>query len=83
MLDDETQDQLQKAQQAGTDYMSMSHELQEEKEAIYRNILTADARATTVRLAEIDAQLNVLQGLRRHHRDRLQDFTNGIRSAVH
>lgn len=82
MIDDGIQDKVQKAQQSGIDFISMSNELNKEREAIYDNILTSDIRPAITRLAEINSQLEVISGLHRHHANRLKEFMAGLRSAV-
>lgn len=82
MSDDGIQDKVQKAHQAAADLRLMISKLNEERETIYANILTADMRPTVVRLAEITGQLETVNGLYRHHSNLLKEFMAGMRSAV-
>jgi len=82
MTNDGIQEKVQKAHQAASDINVMISELNEERETIYENILTADIRPTVARLAEINGQLKSVQELRRGHANRLKAFMAGIREAV-
>jgi len=82
MTNDVIQEKVQKAHQAASDIRLMISELNEERETIYENILTADIRPTVKRLAEINGQLEAVQTLRRGHENRLKVFMAGIREAV-
>ena len=82
MLNDGIQEKVQKAHRAASDINLMISELNEERETIHANILTADIRPTVTRLAEISGQLSAVQELRRGHTNRLRVFMAGIREAV-
>ena len=79
---DESEDRFKKAYQDNANLTVFINELEQEREAIFDDILDVDVIEASKRLAVIDSQIVAAKFIKRLHRAKKEQFMKGYRAKV-
>jgi len=81
-MNDKSEDRFKKAYQDNANLTVFINELEQEREAIFDDILDVDVIEASKRLAVIDSQIVAAKFIKRLHRVKREKFMKGYRSQV-